>query len=155
MALSTTLKAVELMIDAGDSHVLVKCDWHLSYYGMVEGTVIGRKVKLHRLIMNAPDHLEVDHINGNRLDNRKTNLRLCTREQNQRNVGINSTNTSGYKGVSWCKPRNGWRVRIKIHGKEIQLGLFSDKIKAAIVYNEAAKKYFGEFAHLNVIPSNT
>jgi hypothetical protein len=62
-----------------------------------------KTVRMHRLVMNAPNGTQVDHINGNGLDNRRKNLRFCTTKQNLRNRGKNSRNTSGYKGVSWAK----------------------------------------------------
>lgn len=106
-------------------------------------------VYLHRLIMNSPKDLQIDHINGNRLDNRKENLRVCTKSQNAMNSKLARTNTSGYKGVNWDKRYNKWRARIKLNKKEKHLGFFNNKEDAAKAYNEAAIKYFGEFARIN------
>jgi len=108
-------------------------------------------VRLHRLIMNAPDDVEVDHADGNRLDIRKKNLRVATHAENQRNTGKPITNTSGYKGVSWRKANNKWTAYIGVDGKPVWLGYFSNKKDAAMAYNEAAIKYYGEFARLNEI----
>jgi hypothetical protein len=110
-----------------------------------------RHIKMHREIMGllSADGMVVDHINGNGLDNRKINLRVCTQFQNMRNVPKQPGKSSIYKGVYWRKERHKWQVRIKINGKRIRLGHFDDEIKAARIYDEAANKYFGEFARLN------
>lgn len=112
-----------------------------------------KKIWLHRLIANTPDGMVTDHINGNKLDNRKSNLRVCTRQQNNINVGLNKANTSGYKGVAWHKRNKKWRAIIKYNKKSIWLGLYDTKEEAAIAYNKAAVKYFGEYAFINVVES--
>ena|ERR1035437_231983 len=108
-------------------------------------------IHLSRLIINAPEDKEVDHINGNKLDNRKANLRIATRSQNAMNSKIAKSNTSGYKGVSWFKRDSKWRADIRINYKSIFLGLFTNKKDAVQSYNQAAKQYFGEFARLNTL----
>jgi len=109
-----------------------------------------RSFLMHRLIIKAPDNLLVDHINYNGLDNRKANLRLATKMQNNRHV-IRTRNpgTSKYKGVTWRKDRKKWAVKIMADGKTISLGYYKDEIQAAKVYDRAAKIYHGEFAALN------
>jgi hypothetical protein len=99
-----------------------------------------------------PKNLDIDHKNIISTDNNIENLRLATRAQNQRNKKIQKNNASGYKGVCWDKTRQKWKASIHLNGKIINLGRFLTKEKAALAYNEAAKKYFGEFAYLNVIP---
>lgn len=106
---------------------------------------------MHRLIMNAPTNLVTDHINHNKLDNRRENLRLCTRQENNRNMPMRSNNTSGYKGVYWHKARSKWQANIRHLGEEVYLGVFEDKHEAALAYNEKAAELFGEFASLNTI----
>ena len=110
---------------------------------------ISTSVFMHRAIMNCVhgDGKEVDHINNNGLDNRKKNLRICTRSQNMQNGGLRSTNTSGYKGVSRNKGK--WCAEICIDRKKIIIGRFDSKVMAAKAYNRAALKYFGEYARLN------
>jgi HNH endonuclease/AP2 domain len=108
-------------------------------------------IHLSRVIMNAPEDKLVDHINGNSFDNRKENLRLCTKAENSRNKKASKSNTSGYKGVSWSKQRERWESCIKINYKKKFLGYFNTAKEAAIAYNIAAKKYYGEFARFNVI----
>lgn len=107
-----------------------------------------RTVRMHRVIMNAPDDLLVDHINGNTLDNRKENLRLCTMSQNMFNQGAQKDNTSGYKGVSYVKDRGKWSAQIAIRGKTHYLGYFHTPNEAYEAYCTAAKQLHGEFARL-------
>jgi hypothetical protein len=111
-----------------------------------------KTVFMHRIIMDAPKEMEVDHRWGDTLDNRKENLRLCTHQQNVCNR-IHSNNTSGFKGVSWHKRDRKWQAKIKFNGIRLHLGYFNDKIEAARVYNAAALQYQGEFAKLNQIPA--
>ena len=110
-----------------------------------------KTISMHRVIMNAPDGMEVDHINGEELDNRKENLRICTRSENVRNVGKYRNNTSGFKGVSFDaeKVTRKWRALIQVDKKLISLGRYATPEEAARVYDEAAKKYHGKFAQLN------
>ena len=103
---------------------------------------------LHQLIMSD---VWIDHKNGNIFDNRKENLRKCTNSENQMNASISKRNTSGYKGVSWDKNLNKWRVCIKIKESVVTLGYFVSKIEAAEIYNKKAHETFGEFARLNII----
>lgn len=93
--------------------------------------------------------METDHINGDRLDNRKENLRICTRVQNFQNMKMHIDNTSGFKGVSWDSEREKWISQIFTGGHTKFLGRFEDSEKAARVYDDAARKYFGEFARTN------
>ena len=107
----------------------------------------GKGILMHRFIINAPKYLEVDHKNGDRLDNQKNNLRICTHADNMRNRKINKSTMSGYKGVRNNHGR--WQACITFNHKFIHLGNFTDKKVAAQKYNETAKQYFGEFARLN------
>lgn len=107
------------------------------------------KVKMHRLILNPPDGLHTDHINGNGLDNRRSNLRACTKAQNAQNQRHKTGGSSKYKGVCWHKLTKKWHASIGIDGKIKYLGLFIDEKEAAKAYNNAADANFGEFARLN------
>ncbi len=125
------------------------CKWKRSYYAHAKTEIAGERILMHRVIMNAPKELQVDHADGNSLNNQKSNLRLCTKSQNCMNSQIRSDNTSGYKGVSWDEERRKWRVLIIKNGRNIRLGRFFCLIKAAKTYDVAARKYFGEFANTN------
>lgn len=117
---------------------------------------VGRKgkqktIRMHRIIANCNENkLHIDHINHNGLDNRKTNIRMCTPAQNMKNM-TSDRGTSKYKGVSWRECYHKWVAQIGVDNKKVHIGHYSDEKEAAIAYNEAAKKYFGEFALLNVI----
>jgi hypothetical protein len=105
---------------------------------------------MHRVIMNQPRGLLVDHKNLNTLDNTRTNLRLATRSQNMFNrKKIKSNTSSRFIGVCFDKRRKKWCAYITVEGKRIWLGTFDNEIDAALAYDAAAKKYHGEFARLN------
>lgn len=108
-----------------------------------------KTLRLHRVIMDAPDGIDVDHKNGNGLDNRRENLRLATRSQNKANVGLPLTNISGRKGVSWHRATGKWRAQIWFGERHIHLGLFTDLDEAARAYDRAAIECYGEFALTN------
>jgi len=101
---------------------------------------------LHRYIINAPEEFIVDHINGDKLDNRKENLRLCSQSQNMMNRGKNKNNTSGLKGVIFRKDTKKWQAQIKLNYKNINLGSYESAIDASKARRRAEKKYYGEFA---------
>ena len=112
---------------------------------------------LHRIIMGAPKGLVVDHIDGDKLNNQKNNLRICSQSDNSKNQRKPKNNSSGFKGVvldSWAVSQNlkkKWLSQIKVDRKRINLGRYLTKIEAAIAYNKAAEFYFGKYANLNVI----
>ena len=112
------------------------------------------QVQMPREIMRARSHEIVDHINGDTMDNQKNNLRLCSLYQNSLNRGLNRNNKTGYKCVTFrpSKKTNQYASYIRLNKKLVHLGFFDTAEKAARAYNEAAKKNFGEFAKLNVIP---
>lgn len=117
-----------------------------------EGGKRQTRIWMHRLIANTPDGFFTDHKNHNKLDNRKANLRTCTHSQNKANITRNSNNKSGYKGVYLRKSHNLWVAQITINRKVTFLGYFRNPRDAAIRYNAAALKHFGEFAYLNQVP---
>jgi len=108
-----------------------------------------KMIYMHREIMKPTDDRFVDHKNCNSLDNRRANLRFATRAENMQNRRKKKNTTSRFVGVHLYKPSNRWVCRITYQGKRIVLGRFDSEIAAAKAYDEAAKKYFGEFARLN------
>ncbi|HLK61573.1 MAG TPA: AP2 domain-containing protein [Chthonomonadaceae bacterium] len=104
---------------------------------------------MHRLIMQPQADQQVDHINGNGLDNRRSNLRVCSLQQNLRNTGNQAGSTSCYKGVYWKKSVGRWVARISVEGKQRHLGYFRDEEEAACAYDRAARIAYGEYARLN------
>ncbi len=116
------------------------------------GTVRGRAVfvRMHRVILGAKPGEKVDHKDGNGLDNRKHNLRLCTDQQNARNsMKARVPRSSLFKGVSWNKWKKRWSASICLDYKVKLLGMFQEEQDAARAYDNAAMMYFGEFAHPN------
>ena len=112
--------------------------------------ISGRYYFAHRLAWlymrgRWPSH-EIDHINMDCRDNRFVNLREATRSENARNAGIRSTNTSGFKGVTWDKSRGKWLAHIKLNGREIHLGRHKTPEEAHAAYCKGAEKHHGEFA---------
>lgn len=92
---------------------------------------------LHRLIMDSPKELVVDHINHDTLDNRKSNLRLVTHAENGQNrAGAASHSETMIRGVSWCKAANKWRAQVRLHGKIHYLGVYSDLHEASVVVSQ-------------------
>jgi hypothetical protein len=106
-------------------------------------------IQMHRLILNAPKGADVDHINGNGLDNRRENLRICSRAENLRNRGIQRNNQTGYKGVCWNKSKNTYTAQIQYEKTTYRLGTYPSAKEAALAYDKAARRYFGKFAKLN------
>ncbi len=125
---------------------------HLTYAESCSPT----QIMLHRFILNdAPVGAVIDHINGDQMDNRRSNLRVCTQGQNARNCRGSKNNRSGFKGVSWKTDIGKWRARIMIDRREISLGAFESPDAAARAYDVAAAEYFGEFARFNFGPPNS
>jgi len=146
------------LVDDDRFEELNQYGWFAHYYRNTKSfyaqrhlpTLLGKRkiILMHRVIMNAPEGMLVDHKDRNTLNNQVHNLRICTNSQNASNSGKQSDNTSGYKGVT--KPKwGGWRAAIKVNGKTIYLKKWKTKEEAARAYDEAAKKYHGEFASLN------
>lgn len=135
-----------------DQDILDLCGHCGAHINKVNGGVCltwqGKTVWLHRLVLGFPD-CDVDHIDRDRSNNLRSNLRLATHSQNLANSGPRSTNKSGYKGVSWDKRRNLWEASITRNGRKIYIGSYADKVFAARAYDGVAKQLFGEFAYQN------
>jgi hypothetical protein len=149
------------IVDAADYEWLSKRKWHAQlvegrkypkFYALGKGQRVNEKnpvVSMHRLILGVTDPLvEVDHIDGNSLNNSRSNLRLATRMQNSVNRSLQKNNTSGFKGVHWHGAGGGWASSIRIgNGKRKNLGIFATPQEAHAAYVDAAKIYHGEFAN--------
>lgn len=141
-------EVARVLIDIDDIEKVNNYKWHLSNNGYASSkckATNNKNILLHRFLLDCPDDMVVDHINHNILDNRKSNLRVCTHQQNMMNQNINSVNTSGYKGVSWNKRKEKWEVYIDFKNKRIKLGYYISKEEAIKVRKQAEIKYFGEF----------
>jgi len=147
------------IVDPDDYYRLSEYKWSASrvynkFYAVRTGTAEkgrrGKTIRMHREIVNIPDGLECDHINGNSLDNRKANLRPATRQQNcWNNRKRRPKSLSKYKGVSYNSRGRPWKAMLTVGGKTKYLGSFDTQIQAAKEYDKAAKEYFGQYAKLN------
>ena len=138
------------LVDDEDFERINKWRWHVnsSGYAVRKDYNNGKKTTLmHRVVLNAPDGMDVDHINHNTLDNQKSNIRICTNNENMRNRKTPKHNTSGYKGVVLDSDRVKWKAVV---ANRI-IGRFDTKEDAARAYNKKAKEQFGEFAKPNFI----
>jgi hypothetical protein len=136
------------IVDDSDVELLSKHIWSLRD-GYAVTTVNGKRIWMHRLLVQCQGAFVPDHKNRNRLDNRRDNLRVATHGQNAANQSIRKDNTSGFKGVSWNKSVGRWKAQIRDSGKKLYLGCFSDAIDAAKAYDAKALAIFGEFAAVN------
>jgi hypothetical protein len=139
------VKSKLTLVDDEDFELLNKYNWCQDSNGYVVSGRGKELLRMHRVIMNTPFGLVTDHIDGNKLNNQKSNLRICTCAQNGRNRSSSYT----YKGVYVF--RNKFQSSIKLNKKAIHLGTFNTEIEAAIAYNKAAIIYHGEYAKLNII----
>jgi hypothetical protein len=140
------------IIDLGDIQICKKYKWQLhesggnKFYVVTRTNDTKKNIRLHRLILDFWDSSkDIDHINGNGLDNRKNNLRIATRQENMMNQRVlPSNNTSGYIGVTWNKKLNKWDAQIKFNKKHIHLGDYINIEDAARARKEGELKYFGK-----------
>jgi hypothetical protein len=145
------------LIDADDFGTVGQFRWWIDSVGYAHTFIRvrpgeRRTVRLHRMIMREPELLQVDHLNTDRLDNRKCNLRLCDRKENSRNRNTNrGSKRSRYKGVTQHQGSPRWIARIRIGVKKLNLGVFDSENDAATAYNMAALHYYREYAKLNWI----
>lgn len=139
------------LVDDEDYDKLMKFGGGNYIWGLTSGyasmQLCNGVVLMHNLICLTNPGQEVDHIDGNKLNNQKSNLRACTRSQNHANSRLQKNNKSGVKGVSFDSRHQKWHAHIKINGKQKNLGLFKDINDAAEAYRKAAVGAFGEFAN--------
>jgi len=151
-------KGYVAQVDDLDYELVMKYSWrvwmrgHNIYAIANQSRKDGKRssIKMHRLILAPKDNkLLIDHIDGDSLNNQRSNLRLCTNSQNQGNQRKRNAGTSVYKGVHNSKGK--WIAQIGFSGNRIYIGRFTTEQEAALAYNNAAKTYYGEFSKLNVI----
>lgn len=141
------------MVDEEDFERANEYKWYRNSCGYALSTRTRPKsLLLHRLIMQSPTGVVIDHWNRNKLDNRRSNLRLATHSQNLCNRGPEKKNTSGLKGVSWVPKRGKWLAQICFRGVHKNLGRFQTKELAAAAYAEAAVRIHGAFAGVTPEP---
>lgn len=140
-------------VDDEDFEAVSRYRWHLSAAGYAVHTSSSQGrwtcVLMHRFIAGQRD-FQIDHANGDRLDNRRSNLRQASPADNARNARLSSIATSGFKGVSRSSgKKNQWRATIAMHRKKLHIGHFRTAEDAAIAYDKKARELFGQFASLN------
>ena len=141
----------EMLCDLECADYILQYYWH-ERNGYARSSINNVKIYAHRVIMNAGkynDNNPVDHINGNTLDNRKSNLRIVTIRENILNTSKRKDNTSGVTGVCWDKAKEKWMARIHDNGKDIFLGYFTDINEAITVRQNAENQYYGEYSYNN------
>lgn len=143
------INEIDILIDKELYYDIIQYKWHVNNYGYVIANINKKDIRLHRYIMNYSEDDFIDHINGDKLDNRKSNLRIATPQQNSRNTSSRKNSTSQYLGVYFDKSRNKFLARISINNTAINLGRFVNEIDAAKARDKASKKHFGDFARLN------
>lgn len=134
-----TTKGLTFKIDYSDYEKIKDYCWYISSCGYPITEIKGKLIKQHRFILNPPKEMFVDHINHDTTDNRRNNLRICTRLENSMNKKV--------KGYSWDKNAKKWKVKIRVNGKQIHLGYYSNENEAKEARQKAVNKYFGEFAY--------
>lgn len=145
-------KGCEAVIDAKDAPIVDRWNWCAmvrsntiyAYRYRTSGTKKGALL-LHRALMDEPKGLDVDHRDGDGLNNRRSNLRAATHAENQRNQRLAKNNTSGFKGVTWHKARAKWQAQIVLNGRNHFLGYFRCQTAAAVAYAKASAEFHGEF----------
>lgn len=157
-------RGYEAVIDAVDAHLVSGFNWYAEIDGRSDGSIRSvyavrkrrdesgneKGERLHRIIAGATPGFEVDHKDGDGLNNRRDNIRSATTAQNQHNQRIAQHNTSGAKGVTWHRQRGKWQAQIVISKKRKYLGCFSTVSDASRAYHAAAVSAFGEWANLGV-----
>jgi len=140
-----------VVVSKEDEYLLHKYLFSISVAGYPHMNINNKTVFLHSLVL--PTEEFVDHINGNKKDCRRDNLRPATRAQNAQNRPVRSDSSSGYKGIKFTKAGT-WVVKIRANNIRIHVGTYSTLERAVVAYNAAALKHHGEFAHINNIKGN-
>lgn len=149
------------LVDDEDFERLNKFRWAAQKSKKSTTYYVGRRIEeagksinymMHWAVIGKPENeMVIDHIDGNGLNNQKSNLRKCTQRQNLMNRPGDADSTSKYKGVDYKPSSKKWRVQITENRKKKHIGCFNTEYEAALAYNEAAKRCYGEFARLNII----
>lgn len=145
---------IPLGVNAKDGYVtvdkryayLAEQKWRKSHHGYAIGS---DKERMQRLITRCPSKMVVDHIDGDPLNNRLSNLRICTQSKNSKNQGIKTTNKTGYKGVCLHKATGLYRAVVKKNYKQYSAGYHKTAKEASKAYDKLAKQLHGEYARLN------
>ena len=142
------------LCDDEDFDSLVQHSWYAHWSKTSQcfyaiSRINGKLVRMHRWLFGLTQGKEIDHVDGNGINNQRLNLRLCSRSQNMANTRLRVNNTSGYKGVDLHQCTGKWRALIQVQHKRIHIGLFCSATEAALAYDKVASQYFGQFASTN------
>jgi hypothetical protein len=141
------------LVDEADYKRLNQWKWFYNHGYAVRNIKTRKKIRLlpmHRLVIDVPKGMFTDHINGDKLDNRRLNLRLCNKSQNAANTRKSDRPlTSRYKGVHWSRLHEKWRAKIGLNQRHLNIGLFDEEHHAAMAYDIWAKELFGDYAQTN------
>lgn len=137
------------IIDAVDLPLIIGKKWHSVLCNKKWYVHSDRDGYMHRILLDAPKNRQVDHRDGDGLNNRRYNIRVCTITQNRQNTRNQENTKTGFKGVCFHRPTNSYGARIHVNHKKISLQYHPTAEAAARAYDAAALKYFGEFARLN------
>ena len=143
-------RGLRSLINKADLHLIADRRWCVnSGHYAISWLASGERPAMHRVIMGVERDVQLDHKNGNGLDNRRKNLRICNHSQNQANQRKRSRASSRFKGVHRYRNSKRWSAKIHVNGQRVHLGAFDSERKAALAYDRAATKHFGEFARPN------
>uniref|UniRef100_A0A6H1ZQL7 Putative homing endonuclease n=1 Tax=viral metagenome TaxID=1070528 RepID=A0A6H1ZQL7_9ZZZZ len=145
------------LVDDEDFEYLNQFKWYAhkypnTYYAVRHIRLANGKqatIPMHRVILNVPKGMETDHKNQNGWDNRRMNLRICTRQENMMNRNSYKNSSSRFKGVVWHKRNKKWQAQIRYNGRTIYLGRSFSEREASFMYDKKAIELFGKFAKLN------
>ena len=144
-----TKKGEAFFFDFFDYELLTSYHWSISKRGYVVAKIKRKEVPMHKLLFTNTKGYDVDHISGDKLDNRKSKLRICTHQQNMFNQKIRKNNTTGFIGVSLMKNIGKYEAYVHHNGKKYSMGLHRNAVDAAIARDKGAINLFGEYARLN------
>lgn len=143
------------LIDDEDLSAISAHSWRKTHRGYIAAHINNKMIYLHRFIMgDPPAGLVTDHIDGDKSNNQRANLRFVTMQQNAQNSARQRDSSSRFKGVHWVTKRRLWKATITVDKVRITLGFFVSDVDAALAYNAAATQHHGEYARLNIIPDD-
>ena len=144
-----TRKGEVFLFDRSDWDIVKKHTWYISKRGYVTTNIKRVPTPMHKILLGKIEGRDTDHISRDKLDNRRSNLRICTHQENSFNQPLRSTNTTGYIGVSFVKAAKKFEAYVHFNGRKHYFGLYDHSRDAAVARDNGAKLLFGEFANLN------
>ena len=137
---------IEVIIDGSDYERVSHHKWWIHTLGYIYTRVNKKYLYLHRFILDTPKGMVTDHINGDKLDNRKVNLRICSTRENVINCKLSKNNTTGFRGVSFRADLDKYRAYLMVNRKQVNFGLYDNLEDAMKARLQGEQKYFGKYA---------